>query len=301
MLEAPLPEAVARPIIDFHTHPWRPDDLAPGTVAFVRGVSRALREHGDRLRDPRYAADVLRAQGVQHAVMLPEHCPRSSGNVRTETVLELCRQSTGFFLPFASVDPNTDAAPADLLRRYLDEGVVGLKLYPSYQFYYPNDTRVYPLYELCQAARIPVLFHIGSSVIPGTRIKYCDPIHLDDLAVDFPDLIVVMAHGGRGFWYDVCAFLAAQHANFHIDVTGLVPAKLLEHFPGLERIAHKVVFGSDWPAMPRSPGENAAVIAGLGLLPESVERILYGNAAALLRLPGNTAANPAPPADEGGH
>jgi len=293
---------IRRAILDFHTHPYRPEDLARGTLEFVRGVSRALREHGEALRDPVYCAGVLREQGVEHAVMLPEHCPRSSGNVRTETVLELCRQSEGFFLPFASVDPNTDPRPADLLRSYVEQGVVGLKLYPSYQFYYPNDPRTYPLYAVCEAARIPVLFHIGSSVIPGTRMKYCDPIHLHDLGVDFPDLVVVMAHGGRGYWYDACAFLAAHQPNFYIDVTGLVPARLPEHFPALERLAPKIVFGSDWPAMPRSPAENAAAIAALGLSPDAVDRILYRNAAALLRLDSEIApAATAGDDDGGGH
>jgi hypothetical protein len=276
-------------LIDFHTHPWRPTELAPATVRFIREISPALREHGDRLADIGYAADVLRAQSVEHAVLLAEHCPRSSGNVRTETVIELCRQSDGFFLPFASVDPNTDDHPADLLRSYIERGVRGLKLYPSYQHYYPNEPRVYPLYELCQEAGIPVLLHIGSSVIPGTRMKYCDPIHLDDLAVDFPDLTVVMAHGGRGFWYDACAFLAAHHRNFYIDVTGLVPGNLGRHFPDLERIADKVVFGSDWPAMPKSPAANAAAIAELGLSDGALERILRTNAIRLLRI-GSAAA-----------
>jgi len=291
---------VQRAIIDFHTHPWLPEHLADGTVAFIRRISRGLAEHGERLREPGYAADVLRQQGVERAVLLPEHCPRSSGNVRTETVIEFCRAAGGFFLPFASVDPNTDTDPPGMLRRYVAEGVVGLKLYPSYQHYYPNDPRAYPLYDICQEAGIPVLFHIGSSVIPGTRMKYCDPIHLDDLAVDFPDLNVVMAHGGRGYWYDACAFLAAHHRNFHIDVTGLVPSRLLEHFPDLERISHKVVFGSDWPAMPRSPAENAAVIAGSGLSPGAVDRILYGNAAALLGLAGGERETTERPV-EGGH
>jgi predicted TIM-barrel fold metal-dependent hydrolase len=286
-------------ILDFHTHPWRPEDLAPATVAFIRRISPALREHGERLHDPEYAADVLRAQGIERAVLLAEHCPQSSGNVRTETVLELCRQSGGFFLPFASVDPNTDTDPASMLRRYVDEGVVGLKLYPSYQHWYPNDPRAYPLYDICERAGIPVLFHIGSSVIPGTRIKYCDPIHLDDLAVDFPRLNVVMAHGGRGFWYEACGFLAAHHANFHIDVTGLVPERLLEHFPSLERISNKVVFGTDWPAMPRSPAQNVATIRNLGLSAEAVSRILYHNAAALLGLAPRAGA--APNLREAGH
>jgi predicted TIM-barrel fold metal-dependent hydrolase len=273
------------PLLDFHTHPYLPADLAPATVAFIRRISPAVQEHGERLSDPVYAADRLREQGVSRAVLLAEHCPRTSGNVRTETVLEWWRRSDGFFLPFASVDPNSDDDPAGLLRRYLDAGPIrGLKLYPSYQFFYPDERRVYPLYELCQERGIPVLLHIGSSVIPGTRLKYCDPLHLDDLAVDFPALTVVMAHGGRGFWYDACAFLAAHHENFHIDLTGLVPQRLLEHFPRLERLAGKVVFGSDWPAMPRSAAANASAIRELGLSAAATEAILHENAARLLRL-----------------
>jgi uncharacterized protein len=280
-------------ILDFHTHPYRPEELAAGTRAFVHRISAAVREHGDRLRDPVYAAQLLRAQGVRHAVVLPEHCPATSGNVRTETVLELCAAEPGFFLPFASVDPNTDPEPAALLRHYVAAGARGLKLYPSYQFFYPDERRVYPLYEVCQEAGIPVLLHIGSSVLPGTRLKYCDPLRLDDLAVDFPGLDVVMAHGGRGFWYDACAFLAAHHERFHIDVAGLVPAKLLEHFPSLPRITGKVVFGSDWPAMPKSPGENARALAALGLEPAAVDAILFRNAARLLRIPADDAPDAA--------
>ena len=273
-----------RPVLDFHTHPWRPEDFASTTTAFVQRISPAVREHGDRLHDPGYAAEQLQRQGVVHAVLLAEHCPLTSGNVRTETILELSRRTNGFFLPFASVDPMTDQDPPALLRRYVEQGVRGLKLYPSYQFYYPNDPRVYPLYEICQEAGLPVLMHIGSSVMPGTRIKYCNPLHLDDVAVDFPDLRLVMAHGGRGFWYDECAFLAAHHANLYIDVAGLVPERLLEHFPNLERLARKVVFGSDWPAMPKSVEHNVGAISGLGLSNDALDAILYRNAATLLHL-----------------
>ncbi|MGH7503901.1 MAG: amidohydrolase family protein [Longimicrobiales bacterium] len=271
-----------RAILDFHTHPWRPEDFAAATTAFIRRISPAVKEHGDRLHDPAFARELLREHGVQHAVLLAEHCLLTSGNVRTDTILELCDASGGFFLPFASVDPMTDEEPAALLRRYVAAGVRGLKLYPSYQFYYPNDPRVYPLYEICQAAGLPVLMHIGSSVMRGTRIKYCDPIHLDDVAVDFPDLRLVMAHGGRGFWYAECAFLAMHYANLYIDVAGLVPERLLEHFPNLERLSHKVVFGSDWPAMPKSVAHNVAAISALGLPAAALDRIFFGNAAALL-------------------
>jgi predicted TIM-barrel fold metal-dependent hydrolase len=271
-------------IIDFHTHPWRPDELAPATASFIRGISPAVKEHGDRLTDISYATSQLRAQGVHHAVLLPEHCPATSGNVRTETVLSLAARSDGFFIPFASVDPVSDADPAALLEKYVAAGVRGLKLYPSYQFYYPNEPRVYPLYEICAAHDIPVLLHIGSSVIPGTRLKYCDPIHLDDVAVDFPNLSVVMAHGGRGYWYDACAFLASHFKNFYIDVAGLVPEKLRQHFPDLDRLARKMVFGSDWPAMPRSVAANIESIIGLGLPQDALDSILLNNARRLLHI-----------------
>ncbi|MGQ0814603.1 MAG: amidohydrolase family protein [Gemmatimonadota bacterium] len=271
-------------VIDFHTHPYLPADLNPGTRRFIQSISPAVREHGDRLADPRYFADLLRKDGVQRAVLLPEHCPETSGNVRTESVLDICAQLPDFFIPFASVHPLLDPAPAELLASYVQRGVRGLKLYPSYQFYYPNDARVYPLYEICSSAGIPVLLHIGSSVIEGTRLKYCDPIHIDDVAVDFPDLIIVMAHGGRGFWYDQCAFLASHFRNVYIDLTGLVPQQLPHHFPRLERLADKIVFGSDWPAMPRSVAANVAAIAGLGLSDAALEKIFLTNAARLLKL-----------------
>src|SRR5688572_15923605 len=109
-------------LIDFHTHPFLPHDLAPGTWSFIQQISGAVKLHGDRLHDPHYVADVLRADGVERAVVLAEHCPRTSGNVRTESVLQLCAKVPDFFLPFASVDINTDADPAGLIRRYIDQG-----------------------------------------------------------------------------------------------------------------------------------------------------------------------------------
>jgi len=271
-------------LIDFHTHPYRPADLNLATWQFITSISPAVREYGDQLADPHFFASRLRADGVERAVVLPEHCPETSGNVRTETVLEICAQVPDFFIPFASVHPLLDPDPAGLLEEYVSQGVRGLKLYPSYQFFYPNDQRVYPIYEVCQAAGIPVLLHIGSSVIPGTRLKYCDPIYLDDVAVDFPDMAIVMAHGGRGFWYDACAFLASHFPNVYIDLTGLVPQNLLEHFPNLERLADKVVFGSDWPAMPKSVAHNVDAITRLGLSNDALDRIFYANAARLLKL-----------------
>ena len=139
-------------IIDFHTHPWMPRRLNAATEAFIRGISPAIAQHGDRLEDPAFAADVLRSEGVRRAVVLPEHCPETSGNVRTEHVLGFCAAAPDFYLPFASINPNLDPDPPALLAAYIDAGARGLKIYPSYQFFTPDEERLYPIYDACQTA-----------------------------------------------------------------------------------------------------------------------------------------------------
>ncbi|MGB9628167.1 MAG: amidohydrolase family protein, partial [Thermodesulfobacteriota bacterium] len=168
------------------------------------------------------------------------------------------------------------------LEDYVREGARGLKLHPSYQFYYPNEARLYPLYSKAQELRIPVIFHIGTSIFKGTRLKYCDPIYLDDVAVDFPNLKIIMAHSGRGFWYDKCFFLSRLHKNLYMDITGLPPQNLLNYFPELEKNREKVIFGSDWPTIPSSIGKNIEMIKSLPLSDHAIEAILYKNAARIL-------------------
>jgi predicted TIM-barrel fold metal-dependent hydrolase len=271
-------------VVDFHTHPWLPRYLNPPTEAFIREISPAVAQHDDRLSDPVYAADILRSQGVDRAVVLPEHCPETSGNVRTDTVLDFCAAVPDFFVPFASLHPDLDPDPAEALAAWIEAGVRGLKLYPSYQFFYPDEERLHPVYRVAQDAGIPLLVHVGSSVIPGTRLEYCHPRHLEPVARSFPGMPVVLAHGGRGHWYEECTRLTRELDNVYIDVTGLVPSRLLEHFPGLEALADRVVFGSDWPAMPKSVTHNVAAIRGLGLDADALDRILRRNALRLLGL-----------------
>jgi predicted TIM-barrel fold metal-dependent hydrolase len=141
---------------------------------------------------------------------------------------------------------------------------------------------MYPIYKKAEELKIPVIFHTGSSLIPGTRMKYADPMHLDDLAVDFPDLTIVMAHAGRGFWHDQAFFLSRIHKNVFMDITGLPPHKLLKYFPELEKNAHKVLFGTDWPAAPKEISRIIQAICDLPLKEASIENILYNNAAGVL-------------------
>jgi hypothetical protein len=127
------------------------------------------------------------------------------------------------------------------------------------------------------------MIHTGSSIFRGSRLKYGDPLYIDDVAVDFPNLVIVMAHSGRGFWYERAFFLAKLHENVYMEISGLPPQKLLTYFPDLEKLADKVIFGSDWPGMP-DIRRNIEVIRGLPLTESTKEKILGENAARILGL-----------------
>jgi predicted TIM-barrel fold metal-dependent hydrolase len=129
--------------------------------------------------------------------------------------------------------------------------------------------------------KIPVMIHTGASVFKGARLKYGDPLWIDDVAVDFPDLTLIQAHSGRGFWYRRAFFLARLHQNVYMEIAGLPPQKLLDYFPELEKNADKIIFGSDWPGL-RSIRANIAAIRSRPLSEETKARILGQNAARIL-------------------
>ena len=157
-----------------------------------------------------------------------------------------------------------------------------MKLYPTYNYFYPNDAALYPLYGAAQELGMPVMYHTGLSVFQNSRIKYGNPIFLDDVAVDFPDLTLVMSHGGRGPWYDEAMTMLRIHKNAYIDITGLPPKKLLQYFPDLPRFADKFLFGTDWPSVDMR--RNAEAVAALPLPPEAIRGILGETAKKLLHL-----------------
>jgi predicted TIM-barrel fold metal-dependent hydrolase len=248
---------------------------------------------GDRLEwmiktysSPEAFLQLMDEAGIDYAVVLAELAPITTGIADNEYVAEFC-SSSDRLIPFASINPFTSPRPAqeleNLVRNY---GFKGLKLYPTYQYFYPNDAMMYPLYSKAQELGIPVSLHIGSSVFAGARLKYGDPIHLDDVAVDFPDLTLLQCHSGRPFWYEKAYYLARLHKNIYLEVSGVPPKKLLQIFPELERIAHKVIYGSDWPSVPTIK-ENIQAVKNLQISEDSMRKILGENAAGLLGISGS--------------
>jgi uncharacterized protein len=276
---------LAMTVIDFHVHLSEYEDLSESAIEFgLRAyASREVYLTYCRLyHNPYNFIGLMDKNGVDYAVILAEYSPLTTGIAANEKVAEFCRGNPRL-IPFCSLNPaihnNLDQMLADLC---LTQGFQGLKLYPTYNYYYPNDNQLYPMYQVAERLGIPVLFHTGSSIFINSRIKYGNPIFLDDVAVDFPDLNIIMAHGGRGPWYDEAMTMVRLHENVYIDVAGLPPAKLTGLFPDLGRFAGKFIFGTDWPAV--DVKKNITAIRDLNIPLLAKDKILGENAKELLGL-----------------
>ena len=191
-------------VIDFHIHLCSTHYLDCPVMVQLKENDPDFYEvrKRDMTDDPKALEKLLKKQGVDYAIMLPELHPFNNYDVTTEMVVEYCRNVRAL-IPFAHINPNTEADPLDKVKYYIYElHCRGLKLLPSYQHFYINDHRLYPLYSFAQEINIPVMFHIGSSTFPHTKLKYCDPLLLDEICVDFPHLKIIAGHGGRGIWYE---------------------------------------------------------------------------------------------------
>ena len=276
-------------VVDSHIHiqPWslfRPEALK---------VMSERRADLDLVRSVCDSPDAflrfLDAERVDRAVLVNYVAPEVIGFTDDVNAFigSYCRGHEDRLVPVGGVHPRLSRDPAgDLEAIVARHGIRVLKLHPPHQLFRANAYRdggdltlLAGLYERASRLRVPVLVHTGTSVFPAARNKYGDPMDLDDVAVDFPDLTIVMAHGGRPLWMETCLFLLRRHPNVYMDISGIPPKRLLEYFPRLEEVAHKTMFGTDWPG-PGVPGVgmNVAAFRSLPLRPETRQAILSGTA-----------------------
>ena len=192
-------------------------------------------------------------------------------------------------IPFGSVHPAFTSDPGGDTDRVIEMGARALKIHPPHQLFRANAYQdslpgLAEVYRRAEAAGIPVTIHTGTSVFPGARSRFGDPMDVDDVAIDFPKLTILLAHGGRPLWMDAAFFIVRRHPNVRLEVSGIPPLKLLEYFPRLEAIADKTVWGTDWP----SPGiksmrQNVDQFLQLPLPDDTKQQILYDNAHAIFR------------------
>ncbi|MBU2510042.1 amidohydrolase family protein [bacterium] len=204
--------------------------------------------------------------------------------VTNELIANAVGQFPDRLIGFASVDPHKGQKAADDLKGAIDTmGLRGLKIVPNLIELYANDKILYPLYEIAQSRDVPVLFHTGTLFYTGVRLKYGQPMPIDDVAIDFPKLKIIMAHFGFPWFYETIA-IAQRNPNVYFNIAGwkpkYIPKEVVRYLDGPLR--HKALFGSDYPLLTRS--EVIRELHDLKLKDETLECLLTNNAKAVLGL-----------------
>ncbi|MET0820656.1 MAG: amidohydrolase family protein [Aeromicrobium sp.] len=270
---------------DGHGHFSLDDELMDASAAYFKA---------DQLRTPTIdqIAEHYRERSMA-AVVFTVDASSETGHpaLSSEEIAEGAARNNDVLIPFGSVDPRRGQEAVDRARRLIEEhGVRGFKFHPSLQGFRPDDERWYPLYEVLQEAGMVALFHTGQTGIgaglPGGRgikLRYSDPMLVDDVAADFPGLEIILAHPSVP-WVDSSISIATHKANVHIDLSGwrpkYFPPQLVRQVGSLLR--HKALFGSDFPVI--TPDRWMADFDELDLKPEVRPLVLKDNAARLLRL-----------------
>lgn len=277
------------PLIDAHVHPVRLPTIKPAWKEWAKrygrpGFMEDLYDTEGTLVPERFHRH-LADEGVDLAIVLPEYSPKATGIQPIEDLVPLVDHDRRRVRMLANLNPHLHHPIAAELERQLDLGAVGLKIHPVHGGFPPNSRELYPAYALCRELGFPVIFHCGTSIFPGSTDRYADPGLVHDVVRDFPGLTTVLAHGGRGWWYDAAAFLALAHENVWIEISGLPPQRLPHYYRNfdLARLARKFIFGTDWPGVP-SIRANAVAITQLELQQDHLEGIFYRNALRVYRL-----------------
>lgn len=275
-------------ITDVHVHLEPYKNLKPAVFETMRRTMPDFDAMARKMEDPRNLLAHLDDVGVQRACLI---------NYAAPEVMGLGLDVNAFVSEYASEDPKRLIAFGGVHPRYTKDPeaeieqlaskleIRGLKIHPPHQLFAPNAyvdgalPNLWKIYRAAEENHLPVMVHTGTSVFPGARSKFGDPMALDDVATDFPDLAILMAHGGRPLWCDTAFYLIRAHPNIYLDTSSIPPARLLEWFPQIGKIADRVLFGSDWPG-PGIPGiqEEVEGMRALPLSEEFKEKFFVSNA-----------------------
>lgn len=280
--------------IDIHTHAEEPcgchaDDGYDDLQRTMANYFGAPWEHPPTIAE---TAAHFRQQNIA-AVIFPVDAERETGYRRysNDEVAEQVAEHSDILIQFASIDPWKGKMGVREARRLIREyKVKGFKFHPTMQGFFANGRMAYPLYEVLQEEGCIALFHTGQTGVGsgmpggnGMRLKYSNPMTMDDVAVDFPDLKIILAH--PSFPWQEEALAVAQHKpNVYIDLSGWSP----KYFPDIliryanSMLKKKMLFGSDWPMI--SPEKWLAAFEKAPFKDEVREDILKNNAARLLGL-----------------
>lgn len=277
--------------IDVHTHAEVSSRDPQPLTAFQEAAKKYFRHDHARPTIPEIAA-YYRERKIA-CVIFPVDGERARGDrpVPNEEVAELAHENSDIMIPFASIDPARGREGIREARRLIDDfGIRGFKFHPQYQEYHANDPSAYPLYEVIAEAGLPALFHTGHSGMGtgmpgggGIRLKYGNPMDVDDVAVDFPDMPIILAHPSWP-WQDEALSICLHKPQVYIDLSGWSPKYFppqLVHYAN-RQLRHKILFGTDYPLI--TPDRWLADFEKIDIRDEVRPLILKENAKALLKL-----------------
>lgn len=277
--------------IDCHIHVLPIEMVNPAIREAILSSKNVDAEQYARVcKDPSELVRMLDSADVEKAGLMSYQSPRVIGvnNEQVEFIARYAAQHRDRLVQIGSANPITDEHPVKTLEwLYSKLEVRIIKLHPVHQLFKPNAYRkeegglsaLEKMYEFLDAHRLPVMVHTGSSIFPGAGLKYGDPMFLDDVANDFPNLRLIMCHAGRPIWMQTASVLMRKHPKMMLDLTGIPPKRILEYVPKLEEFQDRAMFGSDW-ASPGVKGikENKEEFEGIEISGEAKRKILYDNA-----------------------
>jgi uncharacterized protein len=241
-------------ITDCHIHIQPIEMFKPHALELMKRKRANFEQIVAFSRSPKAFLKHLDVSGVDRAALINYVAPEVIGftNGVNQFIAEYVKENPRRLLSCGSLHPRHTTNIEDDVEQLLRLNLRMIKIHPPHQLLYPNDylrgvKELEVIYRAAEAHGIPVMFHTGTSIFPGARNKYGDPIYIDDVAVDFPKLKILLAHGGRPLWMSTAFFLIRRHPNVHLDISGIPPKLLLKYFPRLEEIASKTLFGTDWP------------------------------------------------------
>jgi uncharacterized protein len=271
--------------IDVHVHIEHTSGASSADTAAEKyfGSSGAPRERNA-------LADYYRSRNMACVVFTVDERLTGRPMVPNDEIIQFAHDNADVAIPFASIDPTRGPEAVREAKRLVAAGARGLKLHPPLQQFSPNDPIAYPLYEVFAEAKLPVLFHTGHSGIGtgmpgggGIRLKYGNPMPIDDVAVDFPELPIILAHPSFP-WQDEAISICLHKPQVYIDLSGWSPkyfsATLIQYANSL--LKHKVLFGSDYPLL--TPDRWLADFEKIAIKDEVRPLILKENAVKLFGL-----------------
>ena len=270
-------------ITDCHVHVNPVWEMRPEAYALLQTDDPGRDRYA---REPRLFLEYLDRCGVERAVLVNYVAPEVIGYTEkaNEFVAEYVREDPDRLIATGGIAPQHPHPDREVRRLVEKLGIRAIKIHPPHQLFRPNAyadgelPALRGMYATLEELGVPVIFHTGTSVFPGARNKFADPMLVEDVAVDFPKLPIVLAHGGRPLWTQTAVFLTRRFPNVWLELSSVPPDRLLDYFPTLPKLVDKVLFGSDWPG-PGVPdiARNIAQFRRIGLSSEAQRQILEEN------------------------